>query len=98
MTAIRIAVNVIYYISFIYMWYKVYLIVKHQLIKNKEFAEQQSSVSIEKNEDTASETTNKDVSSSEPMYDKDYMQKHGKELLIAIAFVILVLFIKGFVL
>jgi hypothetical protein len=96
MKTIAIVVNVIYYLSLIYMWYKIYSIGKHIIKKNKEHAHQQASVPAKEDESLSTETTNKEVISTTPQYDSEYMRKHGKELLIAIALVILVLFIKGF--
>jgi len=98
MKTIAIALNVIYYLSLIYMWYKVYLIVKHQLKKNKEHTQQQATILAQENELSNPEINNGEVLSTVPQYDAEYMKKHGKELLIAIAFTILVLLIKGFVL
>lgn len=76
------------------MWYKIYLIGKHILKRNKEHEQQDS---IPSKEDESSETNNSEVSPAVPLYNTEYMRKHGKELLIVIAFVILCLFVKGFV-
>ena len=97
MKALAIVVNVIYYLSFIYMWYKVYIIGKYLFKTNKEHARQQASTP-EEDGSLNTETINKSVPSTLPEYDTEYMRKQGKQLLISIASVILVIIIQGFVL
>jgi phosphomannomutase len=75
MKTIAIVVNVIYYLSLIYMWYKIYSIGKHIIKKNKEHAHQQASVPAKEDESLSTETTNKEVISTTPQYDSEYMRK-----------------------
>lgn len=102
MKAIAIIVNVIYYLSLFFMWYKIYLISRHLLKTNKEHVQKRLSTKeendIHENKITK-KTDNEDKEYLSPIqYDKLFIRKHGKDLLIAVVICIITLFITGFVL
>jgi len=96
MTAVKIAINVIYYAIVFYMWYKIYLIMKHLMKINKAHSRQQNFVASEQNGDLSLDKADNNTTPA-PQYDSMYIRCQGKKVLIAIATIIGVLIIKGFV-